>query len=199
MNPTCGQWTQHQAPVCSFNNHGYYGHLSRSLKTLKLQHNWVHKWVPVAHKEWMNKRPWSLHFRIWPSWPVGHRGNWRLISTTNTTAQWREGGGMVIPTVVIDVHGRKSIRRRHLTWNWWPIPLTIETRPIRNTPTGIWWRGVNWSKVSNIWAMMSGRWYTSMLSKDRMLSKKIMIYIKANALTTLLGQKFLCWNLGEIP
>jgi hypothetical protein len=135
--------------------------------------NFLKIYIPMTNKEWMNERSWSW-WKIWrsSSRPLSNRWNRRLICITYSIARRREGRRMVLPTVIMDIHGRKSIGTRDLTRYWWTIPVTVKTRNIWNTATGVrrWW--VNWSKISNIWARMSSRWYCcGMFAKYGMLSQ----------------------------
>ena len=126
--------------------------------------------IPVTNKKWMHKRPGSWHIRTAPGWPLTDRWIWRLIRTTNSTARCGEWRGMMLPTMIMEIHCRKSIRRRYLTRHWWTIPVTVETRTIWNTCTGIWGWGMNcWPNVSYIWTWMNCRCW--MFSKDGMLSR----------------------------
>lgn len=122
--------------------------------------------IPVTNKEWwMHKRSWSWYIRAGPCRPLSARQNRRLIRHSNTAAGCREGRGMVLPTVIRRIHGRKSIGSWHLT-RW--APVIIYARSLWNITIGIWGWGMDWSKVSNIWARMS-RWYSCLFSKDSML------------------------------
>jgi len=95
------------------------------------RNHWRTHWTPwsttrtVTNKEWwMHKRSWSWYIRAGPCRPLSARQNRRLIRCSNTAAGRREGRGMVLPTVIMRIHGRKSIGSWHLTRYWW-APVII--------------------------------------------------------------------------
>lgn len=152
----------------------------------------------MANDKWMNIRSGSLHIRVGPRCPLCHnRLNRELFggTTTNTTACCREGSWRVVllPTVIMAIHGRKSIWSgwRYFTWSWLVgiIPGIVEIwRTIWwNTRIGMWrWR-VNRSDVCNIWARISsGRYSGGMFSKYCVLSKKIVICKKPEKIQLIL-------------
>lgn len=127
--------------------------------------------IPVTNKEWMHKRPRSGHIGAGSRWSLTNRRNRRLICTTNTTASCRKWRWMVLPTMIMKIHARKSIRSGQITRYWCAIPGIVKVGSIWDTSAGVWGWWVNRPQVGNIWARVISRGYCCMLGKNSMLSK----------------------------